>query len=476
MTSIPGSDDWYLVRLCAKLGAGLPRMHRLTKYRDGDALLPTIDMDPGTQEAYRRFVRRSRLHVVETIRDARTDRQKVIGFRTGAQGDDNGDLAAWKHWLRNRMGIQSRAFFNDTADYGRSYILSVNGDDGALWQVRNEWDTITEQNTLRPWLTQAGLTVGYDDVLGVEVATLFRPGYYRIAYKRTLIPTLPKNGTMWIGGNDWTWASDPIPTPFTPDALLQKNQTQTGYGVYEKQLDSVDRINEITLNKLTLVVTQAFKQKAIEGDLPEFYPEDHPTNPGEKIDYNDLFKAGPAALWLLPSGAKVLESDAVDVRPVIADRKDELETLFSLTGTPLSILSSGAENQSATGSEISLQPLTNAVKMMNEQAEVALAQAMSTAFRMSGDTVRAEITDIEVMWDAINPPTLAEQAEAAPKFKAGGAPQDFIDERVFAMTPAQRRKAKDQREDDAFLLALAAPAATPATAAPAQTTDAARVR
>ncbi len=48
-------------------------------------------------------------------------------------------------------------------------------DDGPLWNVRNEWTTITEPNGLRPWLTEAGITVGYDQILGVEVVILYRP-------------------------------------------------------------------------------------------------------------------------------------------------------------------------------------------------------------------------------------------------------------------------------------------------------------
>src|SRR5690606_10460198 len=111
------SDDWWLVRLCNKLGEGLPRMGKLRSYRDGDALLPDNAWDAGSRESYRRFLRRARLHIVETLRDARTDRQGVVGFRTGAAGDELGDQVAWDNWTRNRMGIQSRQFFNDTADY-----------------------------------------------------------------------------------------------------------------------------------------------------------------------------------------------------------------------------------------------------------------------------------------------------------------------------------------------------------------------
>ncbi|ALJ22050.1 hypothetical protein [Microbacterium sp. No. 7] len=450
---IPGSDDWWLMRLGEKLGAGLPRMRKLTAYRDGDALLPDNAWDTGTRESYMRFMRRSRLHTVETIRDARTDRQRVLGFRTAAPADETGDLEAFKHWRGNRMGVQSRQFFNDTGDYGRAYILTIPGPDGPIWNVRNEWNTITEQNALRPWLTEAGITYGYDQINKAESLTLWRPGYYRRAYRLTEFPTLPQDGTPWYTGPGWTWREDRQITPWTLDALLQQNRTVDGFGVYEKHLDTVDRINEITLNALTLIVMQSFRQRGVKGNLPTHFPEGHP-QAGHEIDYDEMFKAGPAALWMLPLGAEIWESASTDVTPVYSARKEELKTLMSNTRTPQDLFDGESNNQSAKGADISREPLIHAVQGMNEQAEVALTQAMSQSFLMTGDTTRASITDLEVIWGKIQPSSLAEKAEAAAKFKTGGATQAFIDEEVFEMTPAQMRQAAQDRLAEAFVTSL----------------------
>lgn len=453
-TSIPGSDDWWLVRLCNELGGGLPRMGKLRSYRDGDALLPDNAYDTGTRESYRRFLRRGRLHIVETLRDARTDRQGVVGFRTGADGDELGDTAAWSNWTRNRMGVQSRAYFNDTADYGRGYILAVPSPDGIVWNVRNEWTTIAERDGLRPWLIQAGISVGFDAIMGAEMVTLFRPGYYRIAWRRTSIPTLPQDGTPWATGSDWTWAGDRIYTSWTRDALMVRAQTTDGFGIYEKHLDSIDRINEITVNAISLIVMQAFRQRGVKGDLPTHYPEGH-AKAGEKIDYDELFKAGPAALWMLPTGTDIWESAFTDVTPIYNARKEEVKTLSSLTRTPQDIFDGESQNQSALGAQRSSEPLFYAVKAMNDQAEVSLAQMQALDFASQGDTVRADASQIEVMWQKIIPATMAEQAEAAPKFKAGGATQRYIDTEVFEMTPQEQRRASTERVDEAFEAALA---------------------
>jgi hypothetical protein len=448
------------MRLANELGNGLPRMGKLTRYRDGDALLPDNAWDTGTRESYMRWLKRSRLHIVETIRDARTDRQRVVGFRTGAVGDEAGDLAAWKHWTRNRMKVQSRQFFNDTADFGKSYLLTMNASDGPLWNVRNGWTTITEPNGLRPWLTEAGITIGFDPIAQAEVIILHRPGYYRVAFRPTRVATLPQDGSPWYPGQGWTWASGPVRTG-TRDALLQRNKTVDGFGVYEKHLDSVDRINEITLNTITLIVMQAFRQRGVKGNLPEHYPEGHP-QAGEKVDYDELFKAGPAALWLLPIGAEVWESNFTDITPIFTYRRDELKVLSSLTRTPQDIFDGESANQSAAGSQNSKEPLIHAVQAMNDQAEVSLSQAMAQSFEMVGDLVRGDVTEIEVIFGKISPATTAEKAEAVAKM--GGKPsQRYINSEVLEMTPAQQRQDEQDRTSEMFQAALAAASATGVT-------------
>ncbi|MDY0829125.1 hypothetical protein SK224_08300 [Microbacterium sp. BG28] len=457
--SVPGSDGWYLVRLANKLGEGLPRMFRLQKYRDGDALIPET-MWEGARESYMRFMRRSRLHVVETLRDARTNKQKVLGFRTAVAADAAGDEAAWKHWRASRMAIQSRQFFNDTADFGQSFLATLPDANGKpLFQVRNGWDTVAEMDPLRPWQTKYALTVTFDAVAQREIAVLYGQGWYRIATRRTSFATLPNDGTVWVVSPDWDWAGERILTPFTDLCLITRNQTADGLGIWEKHLDTVDRINEITLNALTLIVMQSFRQRAVSGNLPQFYPAEHP-QAGQAIDYNSIFAAGPAALWMLPLEAKVWESEPTDIRPIYEGRKTEVETLASLTSTPQYVFASGGENQSAQGAELAREQITSAVENMNDQAALAFADAMSIAFQIAGDEERADPDEIEVMWRKPNPASLSERGEAAAKFKAGGATQSWIDENVLEMTPAQQRQAVQDRMTEAFAASIASAGGT----------------
>lgn len=459
--NVPDSDDWWLIRLARKLGEGLPRMALLRTYRDGDALIPSDSWDSATREQYLRFAKRARLHVAETLRDARTDRQEVVAFRTAAEGDENGDMDAQRIWDRSRMDVQSVKFFNDAADFGSSYItITPNPAGEAMWELGNEFTTISEPHPRFPWLATAAIRVGYNALLRTEEITLSRPGYYRVAYRETDTPSLPNDGSAWTVTSDWTWAGPPVLTGTVDENIVNRYSTADGYGIYEKHLDTLDRINEITLNGLTLIVMQSFRQRAVMADLEDTYPEGHP-KAGQVIDYDELFKGGPAALWTLPSSAKMWESAASDVRPIYEARKSELKDLCTITRTPMSLFDSSSANQSALGSQISNQPLIHAIKRANRVAGSTIAQSMALSFQIEKDIKRADVTQIEVEFAKPDPATLAEKAEAAPKFKAGGAPQAYIDAEVFEMTPAQRRKASTDRSDDAFIDALGgAPAVT----------------
>lgn len=464
LAGVTDSDDWWLMRLGMKLGEGLPRLGKLRSYRDGDAMLPEQSWEVA-KATYIAFIRRSRLHVVETIRNSRTNRQRVAGFRTAAAGDDLGDAIAWANWKRSNMTVGSRDFFNDVADYGEAFLTvtgSAEAGTGAfagryadpLMIPSNGWTTAVETSPTQPHITKAALIVGYDPINRVETATLLRPGYMRIAFRPTLVPTLPTDGTPWMPGAGWSWAGEPMRLGFTDSCPVVRLDTSSGMGVWEKHIDSVDRINEMNLSITTLIVMQAFRQRSISGDLPEVYPPDHP-NAGQPIDYDTLFKSGPAALWLLPKDAKMQEAVEANAQPVVAARDAELKNLMAFSGTPHYVLSSDGANQSAQGAALSRETLVFEVEAQNDRNDAALARANSLMFLAQRDMVRAEVGSIETIWKAIDRASIQERAIAAKAAKEGGATQRWIDEHALEMTPAEQLQARSDRSDEAFEAALA---------------------
>lgn len=458
----PGSDDWYLVDLATEMGKNFSRLGKLRKYREGDAPVPE-EATGAMREAYRQFVRKSRLNMSELIVNAKANRQKAVGFRTSAAGDELGDDAAWATWRRSHMAVGSRQLFADAGHYGDSFI-TVYGDDipasddtfsQSLMVPSNGWTTWTRANARFPWVTEFAIEAGHDPILGVDRIILYGRGWLRIAEKPARVTTVPNNGTEWRPGNAWTWVGDRVPLNWTADNPVVRYSTLTRKGIYEPHLDTVDRINDGIKQRCTIQAMQAFKQRAIKGEMPSKYPADH-ARAGEPIDYNEIFKAGPAALWLLPDDVDIWESTITDITPLLNANKDDKKDLATVTATPLYVLQPDAAAGSATGADVMRETLTFSVEELNDLADDAFATAHGLSFQAARDLSRADPAGIETIWASIDRASIIDRAAAGAQAKAGGMTQRMIDEKVYGLTPAEQRQAQQDREDEAFLALEAA--------------------
>jgi hypothetical protein len=460
-TSVPGTDDWWLTQLAIQYGADLPRLYRLQSYSDGTNALPD-EIDAGMREAYLRFIHLSRLNMAELIVSARVSRMKILGFRTAAAGDVTGDAAAWATWKRSAMKVGSRDMFRDAGVFGSSYLTTTgpstpSADAQPYLIPSNGMTTATRQYTTQPWLSEAAIQVGYDDANQADLITLFRAGYMRIAYKPSRVPSVPTNGTPWLPGRGWAWATDPIPLGYTDQVPVFKLNGPDGKGMFEKHIDSLDRISNTIRDRLTITAMQAFKQRALKGDLPDEYP-DGDLRAGQKVDYNGIFAAGPAALWKLPTGIDIWESTVTDITPILGATKDDTKNLAAVSSTPMYILSPDAANGSAEGASLARETLVFSVEEWIDHAEMPLALSLAASFQAQGDTARAVVGDIEAIWAPADRSSIVERASAAAQAKLGGLPQSFIDEKIFQLTPFEIEQAKQDRADEAFL-AVPAPGA-----------------
>lgn len=453
-TSVPGTDDWCVMQLAQEYGAGLPRLHRLRSYVDGTALLPIHATSISMRDAYLRFVKRARLNLAEQTVAARVNRQRVLGFRTAAPGDVTGDKAAMANWKRSKMKVGSRDLFGDFATYGAGYLVMTGGqvpspDGRPLMVPSSPWSTISRQIATEPWMTDFGLTLGFDEITGAETLTLFRRGYIRVAARAAKKSTIPNDGKRWLPGRGWEWLSDPIPLGYTNDNAMVRISLKDEMGVFEAHTDDLDRINSGILERCTIVAMQAFRQRAIRGNLPKVYPPDHELA-GQTIDYESMFSAGPAALWMLPDGAEVWESAVTDTTPLIAGSKFDVTMYAAATSTPLYTLMPDADNVAAGAADLAREGIIFAVEEMNDRAELGIALAQSLNFQALGDTVRADPDQIETIWASVARLGVQEQSLAASQAKAGGMPQRMIDEKIWQMSPAEIEQARTDRTDELF--------------------------
>ncbi len=462
-TSTPGTDDWWLMQLATDFGADLPRVYRMQSYADGTNALPD-EVDAAMADAYRRFIHMSRLNMAELIVAARVNRMKPLGFRTASPGDVDGDAAAWATWKRSGMKVGVRDFFTHAGNLGAAFLTTTGPQSPSpaaepLIIPSNGFTTVTRQYALREWMAEAALQVGFDAQNNADVLTLFRPGYMRQAVRPVKSKSsIPTNGRRWAPGRDWVWVSDAIPLGYTSEVPVFRMSGPGGKGMFEKHLDSLDRITNDIRERLTIMAMQAFKQRALSGDLPDVYPPEH-SMAGQKIDYDGIFKAGPAALWKLPVGVTVWESTITDVTPILSATKDDTKNLAAVSSTPIYILSPDAATGSAEGASLAREALTFSTEEWIDRAEMAIIQAHSAAFLAQGDTVRAAVGDIETIWASVDRASMTERASAASQAKAGGLPQRMIDEKIWGLSPAEIAQARQDRSDEAFEAAAAAPGA-----------------
>lgn len=449
----PGSDDWFLMELAIQYGNDLPRLVKLKSYSDGTNVLPD-EVDPGMKDAYRRFIHMSRLNLADLVVASKVSRLRPLGFTTAAPGDTDGDAAAWSTWKRSGMKVGVRDFFKDAGIYGSAYLTTTgpavpSSTAEPLIVASNGFSTATIQNSVQNWLSDAMLQVGYDLINQVEILTLFRAGYMRQAMREAKKSSVVLNGKRWTPGRNWDWVSDPIPLGYTDGVPGCKMSGPDDMGMFEKHLDSLDRITNGIRDRLTINAMQAFKQRAIKGDLPDVYPPGHQLA-GQKVPYNEIFEVGPAALWRLPPGVEIWESSVTDTQGILNGSKDDVKNFSAVSSTPMYILSPDAVNASAGAADKSAEAFETSVEEWQDRAEMPIALALSLSFLAQGDATRAAIGEIGIDWSPVSRSSINEKSQAASAAKTGGSSQAFINKSIWGMSPEQLKQERQDRTDEQF--------------------------
>ena len=469
--SDPTSDDWMAVRLATELGGRFPRLSTIRRYKNGDA--PVQDeASEAMNESYRMFARRARLHVTDLIVDSKVSRQSVLGFRTAAAGDANGDELAEENWRRSRMDLQLRTLLSDAAHYGEAYIIStgstvpnpdVIGYTKPMMLVASPWNVIARPHPMFPWMNEYAVQVSRDEIAQRDMLTLYGPGWFRVASREAKINTIGNGPHAWSPGTNWDWDGPRVSLGFTDKCPVVTYSTEDHLGVYEKHLDTIDRIITGIKDRMTLIAMQAFRQRAVKGDLPSVYPAEHPLA-GERVNYDEIFKAGPAAIWRIPFESEIWESTPVDITPLLSASKDDFKNLAAATATALYLLSPELAGGSAEGASLAKESMIFSVEELNRQLGAALSLVQGLQFEALGDLERADPARIEVMFGPIDRIDIVQRSASAAQAKAGGMSQKFIMRKVFNLTPAEIAQEEQDRSDEVMAEQAAAEAEAQAQA------------
>jgi hypothetical protein len=452
---VPQSPGWWLQRLSRKLEVrNKTRLTLLAAYYAGDPPLPTGAEN--AKSAYQAFQKKARLNLAELASEAVRERITPTGIRTGVVADETGDKVAWQRWRATGMDVKVADVLESMFSLGDGYMVGgFDDDENVVVTAEDPRQVVTAHDPMDQRKVRAALKMFHDADAGLDLAYVYLPGQVHVASRRRLRLT---GGPLRFSASQWEWdeeRSSDWPEGMEDVMPVVRFRNRRGIAEFEPHLDLLDRINHMILQRMVIATMQAFRQRAIKGELPEFYPEGHP-QAGEPIDYDGLFVADPGALWQIPATADIWESAQTDIRPILDAVKDDLIHYAAVTRTPLPMVNPDSANQTAEGATAAREGLVFKVEDRIMRVSDALIDVLSLMFRLSGDEKRAERDKLEVIWAPIERRSLAERADAASK-AANDMPREARLVEIWQMPPAtaKRYAAELKAEKDAEAAAAA---------------------
>lgn len=458
-TKEAGSPGWWLRRLMKDLAGRQTRLDRLDRYYRGQPDLPVGAEKQG--EAFQRLLAKSRSNFAELVVEAVRERMQPAGFRTGA-GGELGDAEAWRIWQANALDADSALVHRSMLSMGLAYVIvgGVDADIGVpLITPEDPRQVITAHDPVRRRKVVAALKTFTDDVDDVDRAYLYLPGLvYQATKRRSSRATSTSSTSSSTFSSGWDWVNDgtpeELPHPVVPvvEFANKADLHSAPMGEFEGSIDILDRINHMLLQRLVIATLQAFRQRAVKG-VPTHDEQ------GNEIDYDDIFAAGPDALWLLPPNAEMWESGQVDLSGILQGVRHDVQDLAAVTRTPLFYLTPDAAGGSAEGASLAREGLVFKTGDRLVQTGESWEQVMSHAFLFASDETRARRGDMECLWQPPERFSLAERFDAAVKARAAEVPWRTVMTEVLQLSPQQVERMELERAAE---LLLNPPAPTPA--------------
>ena len=447
-TTQPGEPGWWLDRLLKRLDDKRGTYDLLESYYDGSNVVP-VSASKSVSEAYKRLMRVSNTNYAELVVEAVRERMQPTGFRTGVAGDELGDQEAWRIWQANSLDADVVVQLRAQLSMSRAAMIvgPVDPDIGApLITCEDPREVTWETDPRQRRKVAAALKVFRDPENDLDRAYLYLPGFVFHASR----PVREGLDPLTVDLTGWEWDDEPyqqLPAPVVPVVpfVNRPDMAGGGMGEFEPHLPLIDRINYSVLQRLEIAAMQAFRQRAVKGNLPTHDAV------GNEIDYDNIFEAGPGALWNLPEGVDIWESQQVDLGPIRQAIIDDERALAAVSGTPLYRFSPDAAAGSAEGASLQREGLVFKASDRIKQCSESLERVMSLAFLFAGDAQRAQVSDMEVIWAPPDRVTMAEKYDAAVKAQAAGETWRSVMQDVLGKSPQQISRMETERAADALL-------------------------
>lgn len=429
-TTAPRSPGWWLQTLGRRLDERTrgvrwsrtsrarrdcrPGLELLDDYIRGDPPLPHVA--EGWKEALLPLIREARMNYAELVVESVRERMIPLGWSTAVDADESGDEVAARVATANQLELRAADVFGHMLTLGDGYMMVGGARDSGIPVISAEdpREVITADDAATGDAL-AALKLFRDEWTGDELAYLYLPGAVWVARR-------PAIGG-WSGaffGQTWDWDPDlsrAYPAGFDDMVPVVRFRNRRGRGEYEPHLDVLDRINSEIFRRVSIAVYQAFRQRAVVGLAPTSDGRPAAPDGSNVIDYSEVFTADPGSLWQAPPGVTFWESAVVDLNSVRAAIKDDVQALAAVTRTPLHYITPDAASGSAEGASVMREALVYRTEDRRRRADGALAKVMSMAFRLMGETDRADVISIRTLWQPAERYSLSERANAAVQLK-----------------------------------------------------------
>lgn len=435
-------------RLSDDLDARADTFDLLDDYYRGEQTIP-VTATKAVREAYQRLMHLSRTNFSELIVEAVRERMRPQAFRTGAVGDETGDQEAWRIWQANSLDADISLLLIPQLALGAAYTIvgPVDPETNApVITPEDPREVVCAHDPVRRRNVIAALKRFRDPNRGADLAYVYLPGgVFRFIREAT-------GDVMRPGTDDFELeAADPLPDNVGVPVVPFLNRPDRYYRTtseIEPHLGLLDRINYTILQRLEIATLQAFRQRAIKGDLPI---EDER---GHEIDYDDVFASDPGALWLLPATAELWESGQVDLGPIRSAIRDDVQDLAAVTRTPLYYFTPESATGSAEGASLAREGLIFKAEERIRQASESLEATMAKAFAFMGDDARASRTDMEVVWHPPERMSWSVRADAGLKALDAQVPWRTVMLDVMQFSAQEVYRMETEREAEALAAEL----------------------
>lgn len=421
----PGTHEWWVARLWAKLDERAKRIQLYEDYYEGNHRLrfTTAQAREVFGDQFRGFADNFCLLVV----DACEERLRIRGFRVG--GEQDVDDECRRIWAANDMDAGASMAHVEALVNEESYVIVwVDPDDRTtpVITVESPFEVTVDRDTARRRHRRAALKRWIDEDDDHWRAVLYLPD--EIVKLRSREPRKDgasdriKRPGFWepwiVEGEEWPLPNPLGVVPVVPLTNMPRlGPHQRGASEIRAAIPLQDAINKTVWDELVASEFVAFPQRILVGVAQ---PVDDNGNPVEP------FKAGVNRIWFVdipegaaPGTASVTQFPAADLSTYVSRRMALIGDMAGITKTPKHYLidPGGGTNLSGETVKALEAPLVSKARRKHASFGVGWQEAMAIALRLKdgGAWVPGDEDRIEVSWWDPETRTEAQHVDALTK-------------------------------------------------------------